>query len=255
MIVLTPSRRAVISCAALLALVLAVWGLRLLARDADPAAEPTAAQGNLRPVYSAQAEAKQLALTFDISWGHQTPPKVLDVLEREGVRATFFLSGPWSKNHPELVQRIVRAGHEVQSHGHAHVNFSSLSAQQVAANIQTAHAILKELTGKEPAYIRPPNGDFNQQSLRATKSAGYETVIWSVDSRDWMNPGVPVISRRVLERAHPGAIVLLHASDSCKQTHEALPALLAGLRQQGYEFALLSDLLQRHGVDARGHIR
>lgn len=211
------------------------------------------AAGPLKPIYSAKTTDKTAALTFDISWGEKMAPKVLDVLKAHDLKATFFLSGPWAKKHPELVARIVADGHEVQSHGQAHVNYSGLSQQGVVENIQAAHAILHEMTGKNPNLVRPPNGDFDQRALVAAQSIGYRTVIWSLDSRDWMNPGVGAIIQYATVKIHPGAIVLLHASDSCKQTDQALPTIIDTLRRGGYKLVLLTDLLQ-HGPDPNGRI-
>lgn len=91
-----------------------------------PVVEHLPAQGPATdpPLYYVRPKMRAVALTFDISWGHRTLPPVLDILRREGVRATFFLSGPWAEHHPDLVRAIVAGGHEVASHGHEHVNRS-----------------------------------------------------------------------------------------------------------------------------------
>lgn len=214
-----------------------------------------AVPADLRPVYSVKTDEKVVALTFDISWGEKMAPKVLDILRERGIRATFFLSGPWARNHEELVKRIVADGHEIASHGQRHDNFSSMGADGVAQNIRAAHVILVEMTGTQPRLLRPPNGDFNRTSLAATRGAGYQTIMWSVDSLDWKNPGVEVIRRRVVELAHPGAIVLMHASDSCKLTDRALPGILDGLKSKGFATATVGELLARHQPDPNGCIR
>lgn len=211
-------------------------------------------QPNLRPIYSAKTDQKVAALTFDISWGKTMAPKVLDVLKQENVKATFFLSGPWAKNHVELVKRIHTDGHEVESHGQAHVDLNTLGREGAAKNIGAAHDILQELVGKAPTYIRPPNGAFNKESVQAAKDLGYATVIWSVDSLDWKNPGIDTIISRTTKLIHPGAVILMHASDSCKQTDRALPTVIRTLREQGYTFILLDDLIRKHGVDMNGFI-
>ena len=210
---------------------------------------------DLRPIYSARTTDKVLALTFDISWGNRTWPGVLDILRQENVKATFFLSGPWAQKHPEAVRQIVADGHEIASHGHRHDNFSSLGRAGTAENIQAAHAILREVSGQEPHLVRPPNGDFDAVSLQATRDVGYQTVIWSVDSLDWKNPGVGAMVTRVLSLAHPGAIILFHASDSSKQVRQALPPVIRGLRQQGYSFLTVGEMLKRYGPDPNGCIR
>lgn len=246
MFVLDLSRRGRIRVAAALAIALTLFwalGREPVVREILPASVPVA-RGRERPIYRIGTQAKKVALTFDISWGTRMPGPVLDVLDRYGLKVTFFLSGPWSERHPEIVRRIAGSGHEVQSHGHKHVNFSTLSAQGVVDNLRTAHEILVRLTGQTPNLVRPPNGDFDDKSILAARSIGYETVIWDVDSLDWKNPGVDAIRERVLRRVQPGSIILMHASDSCKQTDQALPGIIEGLRQQGFEIVKLSELLK-----------
>ena len=195
------------------------------------------------PLRGVATTEKALALTFDISWGTVMPPKVLRILKDMKVPATFFLSGPWAANHPEIVREILKDGFEVESHGSAHVNFSSLSDAGVAQNIQSANAALVAL-GAHPTFVRPPNGDYSQASLKVAAGIGYTTVIWGTDSLDWMNPGIGAIESRVLNRAHPGDIILMHASDTCKQTDLALPAIIRGLRRQGFRLVTLKELLK-----------
>lgn len=195
-------------------------------------------------VYSVPTDRKVVALTFDISWGDKRAAPILDILKNKGVNnVTFFLSSPWSKTHPEIVKRIVDSGYEIGSHGHKHDNYSSYGEAEIRKQISTAHGMLTELTGKSPNLIRMPNGDFDKRVLRVADDLGYKVIQWDTDSLDWKNPGVDTIVRRVVGKAHPGDIILLHASDSCKQTHEALPIIIDQLRAQGYEFVTVGQLL------------
>ncbi|HWI63151.1 MAG TPA: polysaccharide deacetylase family sporulation protein PdaB [Symbiobacteriaceae bacterium] len=225
-----------------------------VAEHNDAAPVDAKLQPTLRPIYSAKTDQKVISLTFDISWGQKMAPKVLDVLKQENVKATFFLSGPWAKNHEELVARIKADGHQIESHGQEHVDLDKLGREGAAKNIAKAHAILEEMTGKAPTYIRPPNGAFNKASVQGARDLGYATVIWSVDSLDWKNPGVETIINRSTKLIHPGAIILMHASDSCRQTDQALPTVIQTLKQQGYQFLLLDPLIRQHGVDDNGFI-
>lgn len=260
--IITISRRALATAGSLLLLALALVGAAVAApgvqerNEAAPVSAEAAgvSRTSLRPIYSAQTTEKVTALTFDISWGKVMAPKVLDVLKQENLKATFFLSGPWAKNHVELVRRIQADGHQIESHGQAHVDLNSLGREGAARNIAQAHAILAELTGRQPRYIRPPNGAFDKHSVQAARDLNYETVIWSVDSLDWKNPGVQTIINRTTKLIHPGAIILMHASDSCKQTDQALPTVIRTLREQGWKFVLLDDLIHAHGVDENGYI-
>lgn len=195
-------------------------------------------------IYSVDTDKKQVALTFDISWGEERAGPILDVLEQKELKkATFFLSSPWAESHPDIVKRIVDMGYEIGSHGHRHENYSSLSDEEIREQITKAHSILTEVTGKEPNLIRYPNGDFDQRVLKIADKLGYKSIQWDTDSLDWMNPGTEKIIQRVVSKAHPGDIILMHASDSCKQTHEALPTIIDELRNKGYEFVTVSELI------------
>ena len=211
-----------------------------------PAAAVPAAAGGPADRYSLRnvvTPVKAVALTFDISWGTVMPDKVVKILRADRVPATIFVSGPWARSNLGLVAAMRRDGFEIESHGWAHVNYSGLSFTGVVDNIMATDRVLAGL-GIHAHFVRPPNGDFNARSLKAARSVGYTTVTWGTDSLDWMNPGVSTIIARVVGRAFPGDIVLLHASDTCKQTDLALPAIIRDLRQAGYRLVTLNELLR-----------
>lgn len=195
-------------------------------------------------IYSVNTKTKQLALTFDISWGEERIGPILDVLEQKGVKnADFFISTSWAETHPDLVKRIATMGFEIGSNGHRHDNFSTYSEQQIKTQITKSDQILRKLTGKQANLIRYPNGDFDKRVLRIANQLGYKSILWDTDSGDWTNPGKDKIVKRVVEKAHPGDIVLMHASDTCQQTHEALPEIIDQLKAKGYSFATVSELI------------
>ncbi|NPV27087.1 MAG: polysaccharide deacetylase family sporulation protein PdaB [Firmicutes bacterium] len=202
------------------------------------------AEHRLKPTFEVKTDQKVLALTFDISWGTNTPTPVLDILKKHNVRATFFLSGPWVKKYPSIPQRIAADGHEIGSHGNEHINLSTVSKEKIREEIMLAHQSIQAVTGHTPNLIRTPNGDYNNQVISTANECGYRVIQWGTDSLDWKNPGVDAIVNRVLKRAHPGDIILMHASDTCKQTVDALPRIIEGLREQGYQFVTVSELLQ-----------
>lgn len=195
-------------------------------------------------IYSVKTDKKQVALTFDISWGEERTEPILEVLKKKGLKkATFFLSSPWVETHPDIVKKIVDMGYEIGSHGHRHDNYSGYTEEQIRTQIQKAHDIIHKATGKAPNLIRFPNGDFDKRVLKIADQMGYTTIQWDTDSLDWMNPGKEKIVKRVVEKAHPGDIILMHASDSCRQTHEALPEIIDTLKSKGYEFVTVSELI------------
>jgi polysaccharide deacetylase family sporulation protein PdaB len=196
-----------------------------------------------QPVYYIETRSKVMALTFDVSWGERMLPRVLSELRAAHQVATFFVSGPWAETHPDLVQSILAGGNELASHGQAHVDLGNLSSAAIADNVGAADSILRRYNGNRPLrFFRPPNGDWSPRSVETAAGLGYETIIWSIDSLDWKNPGVGVIVRRVVSAAFPGAIILLHASDTCHQTDLALPLILRDLRAGGWRLVTLGQL-------------
>ncbi|NYE58356.1 polysaccharide deacetylase family sporulation protein PdaB [Carboxydothermus ferrireducens] len=195
------------------------------------------------PVYKVETSKKVVALTFDLSWGTKTYKPILNTLRKENIKATFFLSGPWAKQHPEIVREIVKDGHEIGSHGHRHVNYTGLSPEEIKKEVFLAHEAIKEASNKTPTIIRLPNGDYNKTVIKTLREIGYTAIQWSVDSLDWKNPGEEIILKRVLDSIHPGAIILMHASDTCKQTGQVLPEIIKELKKQGYTFITISRLL------------
>lgn len=193
-----------------------------------------------------KTEDKVCALTFDISWGDKYSPSILDTLQKNNVQATFFIMGPWSVKYPDIARRIAMEGHEIGSHGYKHENYGEKTDEWVRNDIQKAHGQIKEITGREAVLLRPPNGHYSKKSLQVTEDLGYKTVIWDADSLDWKNPGSDVVIKRVLTRTKSGSIILLHASDTPRQTAEALPVIIGGLKDQGYTFMTVGELLAQY---------
>ncbi|MFZ5590543.1 MAG: polysaccharide deacetylase family sporulation protein PdaB [Bacillota bacterium] len=205
---------------------------------------PANPKQNLIAIYRVDTPEKVAALTFDISWGTRIPGPVLDILKQHGVKSTFFLSGPWAKKYPDLARRLVNEGHEIASHGNRHIDLDKEARNTVMQEIMAAHNDLKQVTGHSPTLIRTPNGAYNDMVLQVARDLNYRVIQWSVDSLDWKKPGQEAIIQRVLNNIHPGAIILMHASDTCTQTPSALPRVISGLQERGYRLVTVSELLQ-----------
>lgn len=200
---------------------------------------------SLYPIYRVQTDQKVAALTFDISWGTQVPGPVMDILKKYNIKSTFFLSGPWVKDHPEFPKRLAAEGHEIASHGQEHVDLNKRSVDEIKQNIMSAHANIKEVTGVEANLIRVPNGADNETVVATAESLGYKVIRWKTDSLDWKKQMSPDdIVNRVLTRVVPGDIILMHASDTCDRTPEALPRVIEGLQAKGYKLVPVSELLK-----------
>lgn len=206
--------------------------------------------GNLKPIYSVKTDNNRIGLTFDISWGQENVLPVLEILESEKIKATFFLSSPWAQSHPEVVKQIADSGHEIGSHGKRHVDLNTLSEQVLTEELNSSREVLENLTGRKITLLRPPNGAYDNKVISVANSLNYRVIQWSVDSLDWKRPGPDKVFEYVIngrsknKGASPGDIILFHASDSAPDTPKALPAIIRTLKSKGYELTPVGVLLQ-----------
>jgi peptidoglycan/xylan/chitin deacetylase (PgdA/CDA1 family) len=195
--------------------------------------------------------ARVVHLSFDAGADRGYAEAILNTLAAEGIPASFGVTGRWAEANPDLLQRMVAEGHQLINHTWDHRSFTGRSDRrgrqspaQIRAQLERTEALFLELTGQSPRpFFRPPYGDYDDATLEATFSAGYlYNVLWTVDSFGWRRIPAGEIVARCLRLAEPGAIILMHVGIE-SQDGPALPALIAGLREQGYGFVSLVDLL------------
>ncbi|MHB1135307.1 MAG: delta-lactam-biosynthetic de-N-acetylase [Coriobacteriia bacterium] len=188
-------------------------------------------------------DGRLVYLTFDQGYENGNTPAILDALARNGVKATFFVTGSYVRSNPDLVRRMAAEGHVVGNHTMSHPSLPDLVGDRAAfaAELSQTAALFREVTGVEMARVmRPPMGEYSARSLWLTQQLGYESVFWGFAHRDWIvddQPPVDVTIDRILSGSHPGAIYLLHGVSSSDT--QALDASIAGLRGQGYGFGTL----------------
>lgn len=184
-----------------------------------------------------------IALTFNIGWGDEKAEPILDTLAKLKVKnATFFLAGSWAESHPDLVERIMKEGYEIGILGYEYVDYGSVEESEIRKDLAKAQEVFKKLNVKNIRLIRAPTGNFDKKTLKVATQMGYNVVHWSIDSNDWKNPGTNEIIKKV-EKAKKGDIVLLHASDSAKQTNDALPTIVENIRKKGLKFVTVSEMV------------
>ncbi|WP_342434016.1 polysaccharide deacetylase family sporulation protein PdaB [Neobacillus sp. FSL H8-0543] len=213
---------------------------------------------SLAPVFSSKdgpkavyRGEKDLALTFNIGWGDEKAEPILDTLKKENVKsATFFLSGSWAERHPDIVNRIVKEGYEIGILGYAYEDYTELEDVKIGKDIAKATEAFKKLNIKDIKLLRAPTGHFDERTLIIAERYGYTVVHWSIDSKDWTNPGVVQIVENV-KKANKGDIILLHASDSAKQTSKALPEILKEINQKGLKVVTVSEMIANGDVKSQ----
>ncbi|MDQ0194239.1 polysaccharide deacetylase family protein [Paenibacillus wynnii] len=190
---------------------------------------------------------KSVALTFDDVPDPRFTPQLLDVLRKNQVRATFFVVGSRAKKHPDLVARIVREGHIIGNHSYNHPQFRKLRMKEFKAQILRTENIIQNIVGYKPKLIRPPYGEITEQQLEWAKSHGYKVVNWNVDSQDWKGLPKGEVKANILSAAGKGAIILQHGgggpSSHLEGSIQALPEVIANLKQRGYTFVTVPQLL------------
>lgn len=188
---------------------------------------------------------KNIYLTFDNGYEQGYTGAILDVLKKEEVPATFFVTGHYVKSEPELVKRMAAEGHIIGNHSYHHPDFSLLTKDAMKEELETLEAAVAEVSNqKEMKYLRPPRGVFNEQTLEWSNDLGYIHVFWSIAFADWnvdKQKGWKYAYDQIMAQVHPGAIVLLHTVSS--DNAEALENLIKELKKQGYTFKSLDDLV------------
>ena len=203
--------------------------------------------GRELPIYCVETKEPKIALTFDAAWGNEDTQKILEVLKKHDVRVTFFMTGGWVENYPDDVKAILAAGHDLGNHSENHKNMSQLSDAKKKEELMKVHDKVRTLTGYEMFLFRPPYGDYDNAVVNVAKDCGYYTIQWDVDSLDWKDYGVDSIIKTVTEHKHigNGSIILCH--NGAKYTAQALDTLITKLKEKGYTFVPVSELIYRDG--------
>lgn len=190
----------------------------------------------------ARVEGAYCALTFDDGPHPTLTPKLLDILAERNVRCTFYVVGPLVRKYPQIMKRMVAEGHEVANHTMTHRDIRRISVARMKKELRDCHELLVNITGQTPLTFRPPGGGYNDRLMKIIyDDLGYSTFLWTVDTNDWRRPGVSVVTKRLINGASPGAILLCH--DIHPPTIEAIPAAVDGILEKGYTFVTVSQLV------------
>ena len=193
--------------------------------------------------------AEGVVLTFDDGPDQDATPAVLDALDAAGAAATFFLVGEQVESHPALARELVQRGHDVQLHGYRHVAHDRLAPAAARPDLERGARALREATGREPRFYRPPYGRFSPESYEACGALGLQAVYWSAWGTDWETISPQRIAELVIPDLSAGTVVLLHDSPryghrpSARPTVDALPLIAASVAGLGMPFLTLAEAL------------
>lgn len=197
-----------------------------------------------RVVYrSADPETRKIALTFDDGPHPSYTYRILDILDRYGVKATFFMIGTNVEYYPEVAREVLRRGHEIGNHTYSHSRLTQMDGPTLREELRKSEVVMEQTLGIRSKLFRPPEGVVSEAVRSCSDTGGYTVVLWSVDTRDWETKQVGAIADHVLREVSPGAIILMHDYTVHSQTPEALEVVLPKLLHLGYEPVTVSRLL------------
>ena len=195
------------------------------------------------PIYSVDTQEKKIAISFDCAWGVDYTDKLLEIMEQNDVRCTFFAVQFWVEKYPEYVQKIVDAGHEMGTHSRTHSYMSKLSQNDIRDELSTSSKAIENIIGKKVTLFRPPYGDYDNLLIETAQNMGLYTIQWDVDSLDWKNLSGTEIAMRVINGTKNGSIILCH--NNGLHTAESLPLIFSTLKNRGYQFVPISELIYK----------
>ena len=201
------------------------------------------------PLERIKTADKVIALTVNVDWGEEIIPGILEVLDQYQAKATFFVTGRWAKNHPELIKEMDSRGHQIGNHGYYHSHPDQLPIAKTKEEISATERVVEEIIGKKTLFYAPPYGERGPNGIKAASELGYTTVLWTLDTIDWRADSTPeIIAQRILnpkirhgiKPVKSGAIVLMHPKEN---TMKALPMILTSLQEDGFQMVTVEKLI------------
>ncbi|MCL1904276.1 MAG: polysaccharide deacetylase family protein [Oscillospiraceae bacterium] len=193
------------------------------------------------PIYHVDREDNKVSLTFNCAWGNSNTDELLTILDKENIKASFFVTGEFCDKYPEDVLKMFKSGHEIQSHSNNHPHVEGANINDFIADTREAENKITKITGVTPTLYRAPYGEYDNNSIFTINGMGYKYIQWSVDSVDWQEHDANTIVKRVLSGTKSGSIILFH--NDLDNTTEALPTVITRLKEKGFDFLPVSELI------------
>jgi len=187
--------------------------------------------------YKVKENPKGVSLMFNVYQNTDNVYDILDILDENDAKATFFLGGSWADDNVDCVREIAKRGHEVGSHGYFHKSHDKMNYEQNLAEIRTSVKLLNAILGYEISLFAPPSGAFNDNTINASASLGLKTIMWSRDTIDWRDNDKSLCYSRATKNLENGEFILMHPMDVTKKT---LPDILKYVRESGLKAVTVS---------------
>ncbi len=192
---------------------------------------------------------KTITLSFDDGPDLKYTPKILDILKKYNVKATFFVVGSQIEKYPTIFKRMIREGHDIANHGYRHLKITELTANQLKSQLELNTALMKKYKAAGRLVFRPPYGALDPTTIQTISKHGYKIALWTIDSRDWRSLNKSQVIKNVVSNFKNGYIVLQHCAAESKKENlsgsvQALPEIIKAARKQGFRLVTVSQLLE-----------
>lgn len=198
-----------------------------------------------QPIYKGNPKKPMAALMINVAWGNEYIPKMLQVLEKNNVHATFFFDGSWLKQNVDVAKTIMSKGHEMSNHAYSHKDMSKLGRAKAISEITKTQSLLEKELGVKNALFAPPSGDYNQSTVQIAHELGLRTILWTLDTVDWMKPSPASIVRKIQTRVEPGSLILMHPTSSSSQ---ALDDIIQVIKDKGLKLGTVSEVISPNRI-------
>lgn len=195
--------------------------------------------------YSGDENSKKVTLMINVYWGTEYLDEMLQILQDNDVKTTFFVGGVWAVKESDMLKKIYDSGHEIGNHGYYHKDQGKLSAEKNYEEIVNTHNLVKSLLGIDMNLFAPPSGSYNKKTVEMANELGYKTIMWTEgrDTIDWRDKNSELIYSRAVKNCKGGDFVLMHPTECTKN---ALDRIIKTLKSQGFELCTVSDNLQQN---------
>lgn len=192
-------------------------------------------------IYKGNTEKEQVSLMFNVYWGSENIPSILDTLKSEDVKCTFFIGGSWADNNGELLKRMVEEGHEIANHGYFHKSHDKLSLESNKQEILNAEKVISSLVNVKTILFAPPSGAYSKNTTKACSELGYKVIMWSKDTIDWRDKNEELCFTRATKNVSSGDLILMHPME---HTAKALPGVLKFYKEKGLRVVTVTQNIQ-----------
>lgn len=186
----------------------------------------------------------KIALTFDDGPHPRYTPQILDILDKYGIKATFFTIGVNAVYYPDVIEDVIRRGHEIGNHTYSHPHVSCLNSETLKNEVEKCESVIFGLTDYRTKLFRPPEGMIDADVRQVLRGLDYKVILWDIDTLDWANTPSEKIAESVIENVSSGDIILMHDYVSYNSpTPKALELFIPELLKRGYRFVVVSELI------------